>query len=227
MTLRLSTFIAVSCLAHASLLWYWQRAEAPALDIGGEARALRVTLAAAPPAPDVVEDLAALEIPPAGSAFALQTTPQPARLTAVKKPAQKIAPQPVAKNVQPTPRQKTPAAIHPDQQNRVSTAEPQSSSLTVSERVSAALQNQLVTAFDYPWLARKRGWQGLVTLSLHIDEDGALSRWKIIRTSGYSLLDRSALQAAQRIGQLQQARQLLNGQPLNLSIPVRYQLLDS
>jgi hypothetical protein len=41
------------------------------------------------------------------------------------------------------------------------------------------------------------------------------------------VLDRSALEAAKRIDRLQQADRLLNGKPLNLSIPVRYQLIDS
>ena len=102
-----------------------------------------------------------------------------------------------------------------------------SSSINVSERVSAALQNQLAEQFEYPWLARKRGWQGLVTLSLHIDENGDVSQWRIARTSGYNVLDRSALEAARHIERLQEADRLLDGKPLNLSIPVRYQLVDS
>ena len=103
----------------------------------------------------------------------------------------------------------------------------QSSSLSVSERVSAALQSQLAERFEYPWLARKRGWQGQLTLSLHIDHTGAVSQWRVARTSGHNVLDRSALKAARQIDRLPQADQLLDGKSLNLSIPVRYQLTDS
>jgi protein TonB len=100
------------------------------------------------------------------------------------------------------------------------------SSLNVGERVSAALQSQLAESFEYPWLARKRGWQGLVTLSVHIDGNGAISEWKIARTSGFNVLDRSALKAASRIDHLPRAAELLGGQAIDLAIPVQYQLLD-
>jgi protein TonB len=100
------------------------------------------------------------------------------------------------------------------------------SSLNVGERISAALRNQLAENFEYPWLARKRGWQGLVTLSVHIDGNGTISEWKIARTSGFSVLDRSALKAASRIGHLPRAAEMLDGQSIDLAIPVQYQLLD-
>jgi protein TonB len=229
---RLNAFVAVSCLAHASVLCWVQRTGVPALNIGGEARALRVSLVAGPAAPAAVNQLAALESPPV--AVTPHARAQQARPPAVKKAAQPVAAAPfparpaavarpqtrqrTADTAIDRPRQKTAAAGHH--------TEPQPGSPGISERVSAALQSQLAEAFDYPWLARKRGWQGRVTLSLHVDEDGVLSQWKIIHTSGYSLLDRSALQAAQRIGRLPQAEQLLNGRSLNLSIPVSYRLLD-
>lgn len=101
------------------------------------------------------------------------------------------------------------------------------SAANVSERISAALQNRLSSHFEYPWLARKRGWQGLVTLSLQVEDDGALTHWRVSKTSGHALLDHSALKAAQAIGRLQEADELLNGESLQLLIPVRYQLLDS
>lgn len=222
MTIRFGAFIAVSCLLHAGLLWYPRHTATPNLNIGGEARALRVTLSAATTATSPATELAAIE-PLAADVGAQAGEPQTAA------PA-RVAQQPAVRIALQTPARKT-SAVSAAQDRRIAPAVvthaiPASSSLSVSERVSAALQNQLAEAFVYPWLARKRGWQGLVTLSLHVAEDGALSRWKVVRTSGYRLLDHSALQAAQRIGRLQQAEQLLNGQSLNLSIPVRYRLLD-
>jgi TonB family protein len=62
---------------------------------------------------------------------------------------------------------------------------------------------------------------------LHIDKHGAVSQWRIARTSGHTVLDRSALEAARAIDRLRQADGLLNGESLNLSIPVRYRLVDS
>jgi len=218
MNIQLSAFVAVSCLAHAALL-LWSESPAPVqLNIGGQAQALRVTLTARPsPAP---REVAALETVTTTTPPARQPAPAPPprrkpRSETPRKPAEQIAAQNIAARATGD---KVAVAAQPVQQL---------SSLNVSERVSAALQSQLAQRFEYPWLARKRGWQGLVTLSLHIDANGELSQWKVIRTSGYRILDRSALQAARRISRLPQANRLLNGRSLTLSIPVRYQLLDS
>jgi protein TonB len=97
----------------------------------------------------------------------------------------------------------------------------------LSEQISAALQRQLAAHFEYPWLARKRGWQGEVTLSLRVERDGHLTRWAISETSGHALLDRSALATAKRIGRLPQAAGWLNGRSIDLLLPVSYRLLGS
>jgi protein TonB len=215
---------------HAALLWQPRQDQVPVLNIGGEARALRVTLDAGSPA---AADLAALEIAAAGKVPLTASRPTHVSTASTKQRFPETA-APTAPHSAPAMARQPEAVPFPGKtrgEQRITAAatedaSPQPSSLSVGERVSAALQSQLAEAFDYPWLARKRGWQGLVTLSLHVAEDGALSRWKVVRTSGYSLLDRSALQAAQRIGRLQRAEQLLDGRSLNLSIPVRYRLLD-
>jgi protein TonB len=221
MKFQLSAFIAVSCLAHASLL-LWREPPPPLqLHIGGHAESLHITvIAPATPAPPAKE-VAALEAIPRRALP--QQRPQP-----VSTPQQELRRQ----SAKPSrPRLARSTAIPAATVRKTATAPPQaplhSSSLSVSERVSAALQNQLAERFEYPWLARKRGWQGLVTLSLHIDENGDVSQWRIARTSGYNVLDRSALEAASHIDRLQQAERLLDGKSLNLSIPVRYQLIDS
>lgn len=234
MNIRLGTFIAASCLLHGGLLWHAQSAETPTLKIGGEARALRITLAARPPESTTALDLAALEkVPEETPAERTRQTAapviSPARATRPGNTLPSTVRAPVPATAQRSePRKPASPAVDETQQTTEvdKRAKPRTSSLSVSERISAALQNRLAEAFDYPWLARKRGWQGMVTLSLHVAEDGELSDWKVVRTSGYRLLDRSALQAAQRIGRLPQAEQLLDGQSLNLSIPVRYHLLD-
>lgn len=219
MNIQLSAFVAVSCLAHAAVL-LWSESLAPVqLNIGGQAQALRVSLTTRPsPAP---REVAALETVTTTTPPARQPAPAPLprrkpRSETPRKPAEHIAPQNIAARA-------TGDKVAVPAQEAVQ----QVSALNVSERVSAALQSQLAERFEYPWLARKRGWQGLVTLSLHIDANGELSQWKVTRTSGYSILDRSALQAARRISRLPQANRLLNGRSLTLSIPVRYQLLDS
>ena len=223
MKIQLSTFIVVSCLVHASLLLWVVYPPAPQVHIGGHAASLQITLAV-PPAPGPVAKQAAARqavrpAPPAAHQHpqtikAAQATPQrqpPARPSDQQHGGRATAPVATAAETSTAP---------------VRTVQ-QSSSLSVSERVSAALQSQLAERFEYPWLARKRGWQGQLTLSLHIDHTGAVSQWRVARTSGHNVLDRSALKAARQIDRLPQADQLLDGKSLNLSIPVRYQLTDS
>lgn len=218
MNTQLSAFVAVSCLAHAALLLCSEPLAPVQLNIGGQAQALRVSVTTR--TSPAAREVAALETvttttPPArqpGPAPLPRSTP---RSETPREPAEHVAAQTIA-----------PRATG-DEVAVAAQAIQQTSTLNVSERVSAALQSQLAERFEYPWLARKRGWQGLVTLSLHIDANGELSQWKVTRTSGYRILDRSALQAARRISRLPQADRLLNGRSLTLSIPVRYQLLDS
>lgn len=45
----------------------------------------------------------------------------------------------------------------------------------------------------YPYLARKRGWQGRVVLSVYVDQDGVAVKVLIKKGSGHSILDRSAM----------------------------------
>jgi protein TonB len=97
----------------------------------------------------------------------------------------------------------------------------------VRGKLGHTLQEQLKAKFVYPQLARKRGWQGNVLLSLRIEQNGQLSNIKVSETSGYRLLDNSALNSANTIKTLPEAVKLLQGNSLTLTIPVYYQLLDS
>lgn len=78
----------------------------------------------------------------------------------------------------------------------------------------------------YPAIARRKGWQGTVHLELHIEADGRISRLRIDKTSGYAALDHAAADALQ-LASLPHATQWLNGQAVDLVIPVEYRLLDS
>jgi protein TonB len=222
---QLSAFIGISCLVHVGLLLWPAHPSDVQLNIGGHAQALRVTLAQTPkpahrrtPSPAAAADT--LRTRPAAPTPHKQ--PERRRNTPRQDEPRQLAEAETARTALPrsAPRRKTPS-------DTAHAARPQSSSLKVGERVSAALEKQLAENFKYPWLARKRGWQGLVTLSLRVNADGFLTQWKVLRTSGYTLLDHSALKAARRIVRLPQAQRLLNGRAITLSIPVRYRLLDS
>jgi protein TonB len=93
-------------------------------------------------------------------------------------------------------------------------------------RISQAVRQHLQAHFEYPWLARKRNWQGDVLLTLHIERDGRLSRVALDTSSGYPALDRSALESAQRIGRIPEAGRWLGDAGYDLILPVRYRLTD-
>jgi TonB family protein len=94
-----------------------------------------------------------------------------------------------------------------------------------SRRVRARLSRALVAHFTYPSLARQRGWQGEVRLGLRIEANGDLTRVRVLESSGYGILDRAALRSLQHIRSLPEAIALLEGNSLDLILPVRFQLL--
>lgn len=227
MNAQLTVFLTASLAVHAGLLYPTSEPNPLQLSIGGESQALSVTVAKPSQTPGQQKAFAALEttakVRPVDRGATVRRAPAKAYNTDVPEPdalttvtsASKTAPKKVA------------AVITSSTTEPVATHAHRSSALNVNEHISAALQNRLASNFEYPWLARKRGWQGQVTLSLHVDINGDLSNWQVSTTSGYRVLDRSALKAARAIQHLPEAEGLLNDQPLNLSIPVHYQLLDS
>lgn len=225
MNLHMTAFITASIAVHAGALLMSPRQLPLELDIGGQAQALQVSLAALPSPKPAQTDLAALEAKP--ELRRRTPVPQPPEpvpstaATAVPKDAPKVVPDTNQELPDVAAVQAEPDAV------TLAVTPPQPSSLTISQHISAALHSELARRFEYPWLARKRGWQGEVTLSLRVADNGHLSDWEIFKTSGHSVLDKSALKAARAIHHLPQARGLLNGRSLQLTIPVRYQLLDS
>lgn len=93
-------------------------------------------------------------------------------------------------------------------------------------QVRTLLFADLARRFVYPALAQRRGWQGMVLLSVTVKPNGALERIHVSQSSGYDVLDRSAVDTMRRVGQLAEARQWLGGQALELLLPIVYRLTD-
>jgi len=91
-------------------------------------------------------------------------------------------------------------------------------------RVRAALQEALLPRFDYPSVARRRGWQGRVRVGLHVEADGDLTRIHLVESSGHTLLDRAALKNVTELRNVPAATQWLDGLDMDMILPVRYQL---
>ena len=86
---------------------------------------------------------------------------------------------------------------------------------------------ELVTQrLSYPAIARRKGWQGVVILALHIESDGLISDLHVNETSGYAALDKAAIKSLQ-LASIPGARQWLHGHSIDMLIPIEYRLLDS
>lgn len=89
------------------------------------------------------------------------------------------------------------------------------------------LQTRLSHYLTYPPLARQRGWEGTVLLGLRVESDGHLEKIRIERSSGYAVLDHSALNSLSRLGRLAGVSLRLNGRSLDMQLPIIYQLVEN
>ncbi len=102
----------------------------------------------------------------------------------------------------------------------------QNSSSTRHNYLLGQLRTSLSRHLIYPALARKQGWQGIVTVALRIESDGLLKRIQIRQSSGYNVLDDSALNSLRKIKRLRTEEQYTD-RPHRLTLRVVYQLTDS
>ena len=57
------------------------------------------------------------------------------------------------------------------------------------------LKRKIEMVWEYPYLARESGLQGRLLMRFVINRDGSLAEAKVLRSSGFALLDREALRA--------------------------------
>ncbi|MCR4333080.1 MAG: energy transducer TonB [Sulfuricaulis sp.] len=89
------------------------------------------------------------------------------------------------------------------------------------------LQTRLSRYLVYPPLARERGWEGTVLLGLRVESDGHIEKVRIEHSSGYAVLDRSALNSLNRLAHLAGASDWLNGRGFDMQLPVIYRLIEN
>jgi protein TonB len=128
-----------------------------------------------------------------------------------------------------------PAETMADASPSVATADPGAGTSPPESEMTGGLHNQLLGELrtrlshhlTYPPLARSRGWEGTVLLSLRVEPDGELDRIRLERSSGHALLDSSALNSLKRLGRLVEARVWLDGRSLDMQIPVIFKLIEN
>lgn len=90
--------------------------------------------------------------------------------------------------------------------------------------VAALLRRALQQHFNYPVVALQNSWEGKVVLNVRVSADGVVSAARILKASGYRILDRAAQHAVNDIGKIPAASPLLAGQALTFRVPVAYKL---
>lgn len=63
-------------------------------------------------------------------------------------------------------------------------------------------------------------WEGTVLLGLRVESDGHLDRIHVERSSGYAVLDHSALNSLIRLGHLAEASTWLDGHGMDMQLPI-------
>lgn len=94
-------------------------------------------------------------------------------------------------------------------------------------KISAAVKKRLAAYFEYPFMARLRGWEGEVLLSVRLDANGTMSNIEVTRSSGYRVLDRSALKSAKKAKGVPAVIGWLAGRHFDMVVPIHYQLTGS
>lgn len=96
----------------------------------------------------------------------------------------------------------------------------------VVSRLQTNLHQRFHARFDYPLIARVKGWQGEVTLGLRVEPDGTLTHLRVINTSGYAILDQASLRTLKGIARVPPAADWLGGRHVDLELPVEYRLTE-
>ncbi len=78
----------------------------------------------------------------------------------------------------------------------------------------------------YPAAARRRGMQGVVLLGVKISRDGYVKNIEVLKTSGFKVLDRSAIKSV-LLWRFIPAKKGLENVPSEMEIPIRFILKET
>ena len=93
-------------------------------------------------------------------------------------------------------------------------------------RILRQIRHDLTQYFYYPPHARRKGMQGTVLLSFGISGQGAVHDIRVVKSSGYAILDLAAQDAMQRLDKLSWYAALMHGKDMDLELPVIFRLTE-
>ena len=76
-----------------------------------------------------------------------------------------------------------------------SSRESEAAEATRQARTVSHVRGQVLNQLEYPAIARRRGWCGKLVLGFVLCADGSVENLEVLKSSGYSILDRAAVQA--------------------------------
>lgn len=97
----------------------------------------------------------------------------------------------------------------------------------LSERIQKRLNLKIGFSRRYPRIAIRNAWEGQVNLGIRVTSNGQLTDVRVINSSGYRVLDNAAVNSVSRVASLPEARPWLNGQSIDVILPIIYKLTDS
>lgn len=216
MTRPLQFFLSLSVCAHLAAAALWHESLLPPL--GNPQATIQISL------------LAQTESQPEEP---VSTSPMPAQTTltepekGITRPAKAVPKQSTrARAIDNLNAADEPALLKPGKIAAKSSAIDQDKYSGRNKKISTALKQLLSANFVYPQLARQRGWEGTVVISLRILPDGNLTNIQVADSSGSIVLDRAAIRSMQQIT-IPQAIAWMQGKELDMVIPIEYRLLDT
>jgi len=103
----------------------------------------------------------------------------------------------------------------------------QTDTAAIQNNLLGVLQTELARYLRYPPLARERGWQGTVLVSVAVTARGTLIHARLLRSSGFTLLDEISLASLRRIQNLPFESAWFGPDPVEVILPIRFRLADN
>ena len=222
-THNIKWFLCLSVVAHAAVLTTWQM---PVHTAGNTGQALLLSVMpragnSSEPAPTETAVQSATDKPDPP-----QQAEAPAAGVAANIAArQHKAPRP-ARKASPAQSRPAAAAIKTAAAATAVAGNPVLQQAQTDRHLRNSVMELISRELTYPAIARRKGWQGIVKLELHIEADGSITGLQVDETSGYSILDKAAMQCLQ-FASLPGAARWLQGQTVDIIVPVEYRLVDS
>ena len=215
--------LVISLAAHAAVVGLWSfGGSAPSTPVAAGPISVRLQT---PQATDARRD-SSRTMAAAATSTAVATAPEPAPIRKTVIPAKhRLQPAPTATAAAAVP-PAAPTALARPTETTATAATRRSENMTAAQ-VNSSLKRALIAHFDYPILARRRGWEGVVRVGVRVEADGHLSGLRVVASSGHALLDRAALSSLREVDRLNDAIPWLHGEHFDMVLPVHYRLIDS